>query len=267
MLVGEGRPKCSILPVVIGGRSRQWVGRVQFVIQRCKLLSIQEVQFLGCRTPREGARIVDGVAPVRALLGSNDDDTVGTTRTIDGGGRNVLQHFYRLNVCRIQEGQRVQLGVAARSACLRRSSIVVDNLPVNDIQRFVASRDAVAATDTDIAQGPWLSAGGDYVQTSHSPLQGTLDRGILLAQHLAVNTCDGAGQLQTLLLTIAHYHHFVQTAGIVDELYVYRFRSIVDVYLLREVANELDRQSQRQLDVRHQTEVSIHICDSTQFLA
>ena len=40
----------------------------------------------------------DVAAALRTLLGGNHHYTVGTTRTVDSGGRGVFQNFHRLDV-------------------------------------------------------------------------------------------------------------------------------------------------------------------------
>ena len=98
MVLRESCTECCILPVVIGGRSRQRGTWIQFIIQFCKLMGIEEVELLRSRTPTKGTCIVDGIASVRAFLGGDDDNTVGTTRTIDSGGRDILQDFNTFDV-------------------------------------------------------------------------------------------------------------------------------------------------------------------------
>ena len=92
----------GILPVVALRRLVQTVTHLTVVVhlvpQVSPLPSIQEVQLLADGAPTESGTIVDVVLAVRAFLGGDDDHTVGTTRTIDSGGRDVLQHLDAFNV-------------------------------------------------------------------------------------------------------------------------------------------------------------------------
>ena len=92
----------SILPVVGGCGSIQTVADltvlVEFVPDVCPLPGVEVVQFLANLTPSEAGVITDVVLAVRALLRGDDDHTVGTTCTIDSGGRDILQHLDALDV-------------------------------------------------------------------------------------------------------------------------------------------------------------------------
>ena len=98
MLLRESGTQGCILPVVVGGRSSEGcIGR-QFVVQFGKLLGIQEIEGLGGLAPAERSCIANVILAVRAFLGGDDDDTIGTTCTIDCSSRHVLQHLDALNV-------------------------------------------------------------------------------------------------------------------------------------------------------------------------
>ena len=94
----ESSTQGSILPVVVGGRSSEGSIGCQLVVQFGKLLGIQEIEGLGGLAPTERSCIADVILAVRTFLGGDDDDTIGTTRTIDCSSRHVLQHLNVLNV-------------------------------------------------------------------------------------------------------------------------------------------------------------------------
>ncbi len=121
---------------------------------------------------------------MRALLGGDDNHTVGTSRTIDGCSRYILQHFYALNIRWIQKSQRIKSGIITLCTCACRGRIVVNYESVNHIEGLIATSDGVTTTDADDAGCTRLTTGSGHVQTCHSSLQGTLDGGVVLLQQL-----------------------------------------------------------------------------------
>ena len=196
---------------------------------------------------------------MRTLLGSDDNHTVGTTRTIDGCSRYILQHFYALNIRWIQKSQRIKSGIITLCTCACRGRIVVNYESVNHIEGLVTTSDGVTATDADDAGCTRLTAGSRDIQTCHSTLKGTLYRGILLFQQLIAYRRDAAGEFQALLCTIAHDYHFIQATGIVYQLNLYWFLKIIDIHIQRAIAHIFYSQGQRRFYLCLQGEVAVDI--------
>ena len=83
-----------------------------------------------------------------ASLGSDDNDTIGTTRTIDCCGRGILQDFDVLDVMRVDHAQRITALLTLGSAIAwGRTSIKWDT--IHNIQRLGRGRERVGTTYHD----------------------------------------------------------------------------------------------------------------------
>ena len=237
------------LPVItlsgIGKVVTQFSVLIQFMPDVCPLLGVQEVQFPGDATPSERGVITDVVFAVRALLGGDDDHTVGTTGTIDGCGRHVLQHLDALDVRGIQERQRVEGGVARFGTSACRCRIVIHDESVDHIEWFVTAGDGVSTTDADDAGSTRLTRGLGDIQTCDGSLKGTLHGGVLLLQQLIAYGGDAAGEFQTFLGTIAYHDHLIQFAGVIDQLNLHRLLEVVDIHVEGTIAYIFHSQGQR----------------------
>ena len=71
------------------------------------------------------------------LLRRDENDTIGTTRTIDGGSTNVFQYLDALDVVRVDGSQRIKAALNAtqpRRVCI---GILEIDKAVNDVKRLV----------------------------------------------------------------------------------------------------------------------------------
>ena len=75
-----------------------------------------------------------------ALLGGDNDNTVGSAGTVDGGGRCILEDGEALDVLRVDGGQRVTHA---------GNAVIGNGQAVDDIQRVVGCVQGCSATDTD----------------------------------------------------------------------------------------------------------------------
>src|SRR5262249_52556770 len=89
--------------------------------------------------------------------GRDDDDAVGTACAVDRRRGRVLQDFDRLDVVRVQGGERIRRhcggGVAAAVARILIVRIVLDREAVDDVERLVVAVDGGAATNTNGQRG------------------------------------------------------------------------------------------------------------------
>ena len=67
----------------------------------CDLFTIAEIHFMSKILNANIAIVAYGWFAFLAMLGSDQDDTVGTIGTIDGCSRSILQDFHRFDVARI----------------------------------------------------------------------------------------------------------------------------------------------------------------------
>ena len=94
VVAGLGFPNIQVAPVAILARGLGFILILRIVI------GIQHLDVFSHLAYAERGTEVDGHLPLLAALGGHDDDTIGTTGTIDGRGRGILQHINALNVGR-----------------------------------------------------------------------------------------------------------------------------------------------------------------------
>ena len=101
------------------------------------------------------AIVADAGLTVLTVLGGNQDNTVSTLRTIDGGCRGVLQDFHRNDVGGIDGRQRgdgrnrtVTQSVAQTEVGTRRTT-ALNNHTVDDVERFGVGVDGCGTTHAD----------------------------------------------------------------------------------------------------------------------
>ena len=199
MFLRETGTQSGILPVVTLCRSINRITHftilIEFVPKVNPLSGIQIIKLSGNLTPAEGGIITDIVFAVGTFLRGDDNHTIGTTRTIDSGSRNVLQHFDALDIRGIEKRQRVERGITGLGTCTSGGRIVIHDEAINHVERFVTTGDTITTTDANDAGSTGLPAGGGHVQASHSTLQGTLYGIVLLAEHISIYRRDTTGQL------------------------------------------------------------------------
>ena len=241
MFLREACTKGSILPVVTLCRRVNRITHltilIQFVPKVNPLSGIQVVKLLGDLAPTKGGVITDIVLAMRSFLSSDDDHTVGTTRTIDSGSGNILQHLDALDIRGVQERQRIKRGITGLGTCTGGCRIIIDDETINHIERFVTTSDTITTTDADDAGCTRLTRGLCDIQTSHSTLQGTLYGIVLLAEHISIYRRDTTGQLQALLGTITHNHHFVEFAGVIYQRDLHGLLEVIDIHVEGTIAN------------------------------
>ena len=81
-----------------------------------------------------------------AALGRDEHDAVAGAGAVDGGSRGIFQDFDRLDVCRVQVGQGVDLLAAHTNL---RVAARIDGDTVHNVQRLVTSRDRRGAAHAD----------------------------------------------------------------------------------------------------------------------
>ena len=105
-----------------------------------------------------------------SLLGGDDDDTIRSTRTIDGCCRSILQYSKALDIVRVNHRQRVTHTT---------HTIVVNSQTINHIERLVGSIQRGTATDANLSTCTRFTTFSQYVHT-----------GNLTYQHIRGTTCD-----------------------------------------------------------------------------
>ena len=117
--------------VVVHGLTRV-LGHV-VLIALGNLRTIAVVELLGEVLETYVGIVAHGWLTVLTVLGGDQDNTVGTVRTVDSGSRGVLQDFHRLDI--------VGVDIVQRTTALR------DGDTVNDDVRTSSGIDRVASTN------------------------------------------------------------------------------------------------------------------------
>ena len=267
MFLRETGTQSGILPVVALCRSINRITHftilIEFVPKVNPLSGIQIIKLSGDLAPTEGGIITDVVLAMGAFLRGDDNHTIGTTRTIDSGSRNVLQHFDALDIRGVQERQGVKCGITGLGTCTGRGRIVIHDEAIDHVERFVTTGDTITTTDADDAGSTRLTRGLCDVQTCHSTLQGTLNRIILLTEDFITYRRNATGQLQALLGTISHNHHFVKFAGVINQRYLHGLLEVIDIHIEGAIAYIFHTEGQRSLHLRLEGEVTIVVGHDT----
>ena len=146
---------------------------------------------------------------LHTFLGSDDDDPVRCTRTIDSRGTGILQHRKGFDVIRIDGGQGI--------GCARGRIIGYRN-PVYHNQRVVAGIQGSTATDADAASCSRLTVACRYIQARHFPLNQFLRRSYRSLVHVfGLDGHDRTAQVILLDRAITDDHQFLQLLRIVTQ--------------------------------------------------
>ena len=127
----------------------------QVVVERTKLTQVHHVKTLGLAVHGHHTVVRELSLTGLTVLGGNQDNTVSTLRTIDGGCRGVLQDFHRNDVGGIDGRQRgdgrnrtVTQSVAQTEVGTRRTT-ALNNHTVDDVERFSVGVDCCGTTHAD----------------------------------------------------------------------------------------------------------------------
>ena len=143
------------------------------------------------------------------LLRGDDDNAVGSTGTVDGGRRGILEDGEGLDVFRVDGGQRVAHAGDA---------VIGNGQAVDDVQRVVGGIQGCAATDTD------RSAGARHTGTRSDDDTRALaaeevgrGRDDTLVDFVGLDGRDGTGEVTLLDGTITDDDDFVEEVGVIRE--------------------------------------------------
>ena len=183
------------------GLHRRHIGIVVGLHQHRGILArVRHLQHVGGFLDTNVAVVGDlGGLVLVAVLGGDQDDTVGGTHTVDGSGRSVLQHRHVGNVVGIQE-----------------VDVVIEH-PVHDIQRAAAGERAVTA---DVHLGALARRTAvHHVHARHLALHRCHGRRRGHGeQFLTLDHGDGSRQVLGLGRTVTDHDNLVQVAHVVKQL-------------------------------------------------
>ena len=175
MALLDSRTQHGILPISTFSQSSYlFIGITSLITEivllvLCPLTGIKQVQLFSHITDTQSVMIINvGLTLTQfTFLSSNENHTVGTTRAIDSCGRHIFQHLNTFNIIRVNRGQGVQTALDSTDTGGIVGSILKVDKTINHIERFVGRIHRVAATNTDMTVGTWLSATCSDSQTCY----------------------------------------------------------------------------------------------------
>ena len=212
MVGAESRAEYFILPV--GRGFAQSVGLKTILAKLLdheitEIVCLHHIDRIRLRTDRERAAVVHLHASRLSLLGGNDDNTIGGTRTVNSSSRGIFQNRKRLDV----------IGVDGRERIAHTFDFgVIDRHPVNNDQRVVAGRHGRTSAHTDRSPGSRSAAVGNHADTCGLTHQQVGSRSSHTFYHLVRIDCHHrAGHVILLHGTITDHHRFLKHHRIILE--------------------------------------------------
>ena len=156
------------------------------------------------------SREVDGnLITLLTLLGSDDDNTIRRTRTIDRSRSSILQHLHTLNII-----------------CIKRVQGIIGRHTIYNIKRILRRIERTNTTDTYGTSTNRRTCGGNG-HTWHTTLQGTHWVGISCClQVFGRYHSHRTSQVGLALCSITCNNHLTQLFGIVLQHYLHIIRSL-----------------------------------------
>ena len=105
----------------------------QVEIKFTPLFCVEQIKTLTHLWHTDRVTIIYVYTPMLTVLGCHDDHTIGTSWTIDGRCRHILQNLYRLNVGGIDGSQRIEVAASKWSASSGSIIAIVNQYTVNHV--------------------------------------------------------------------------------------------------------------------------------------
>ena len=171
--VGVGTSSTKVLAILVGVHHVIYIARNLVNTEVTRVVHLQRLVFL-------------------TILGSDDNDTIGCTRTVDGTRRSILQDLDGLNIIR---REITDSGTHWHT--------------VDDIERSRAT-EGTDTTDTYARVGTWLTVGCN-LHTCYLTFEHGRDVGVRYLLHLlCIDDSYRTGKVCLLLGTITHYDNLFE---------------------------------------------------------
>ena len=187
--------RCTIGVVELQGihRGRNTCVGYRIQINSTPLLRAEHIEFLRYGLQAGTIPDVHTQAVFLRTLGRDNNDTIGSTRTIDGGRSRILEHLNRLDIARVQ-----------------RTQVLIGGNTINHIQG-VASVNRTDTTDTDTCPLRARRSIGVHLNTRQTPLQAAEHVRITLAGRLGhIHHAHRSRQVGFTLRGVARYNQLLQ---------------------------------------------------------
>ena len=184
------------------------------------------------------------------FLGSDEDDTIGSTATIDGGSGSILEDGESLNISRVDQRQGVRHTL---------DTVIIHSETIDDDERVVGSVERRTTTNTDGCSTTRGTAISRDIHTGDLTLNHILRVGLHTFIHIIrFDSRYGTGSVVLLDNTITNNDHFIKELGILTHVDTHSGRSR---QLLGLITHIRDRQFGTGLHI--DSEITIEIGDST----
>ena len=148
------------------------------------------------------------------VLRRDDDDAVGAARAVDRRRRRVLQDLDRLDVVRIERGERVRRNgrrvVSAAVARVLSVRVVLDREAVDDVERLVVAGHRRAAANADRERRAGRRRRLRHHHAGRGALQRLLERQDRRLFDVRCHRRHRAGEIRPPLRAVADDDHLVE---------------------------------------------------------
>ena len=138
-------------------------------------------------------------------LGSNDNNTIAASRTVNGRSRSILQDLDRFNIRRLNRSQRTDRNASGIT------HIVTQRHTVYHIQRRAARCNRTDTTHFDVKSRARSSVRLHNLHTCHTTHQSLFKAGSCHVLYIgSTYRRNRSSDISFTLCTISHNYHFVQ---------------------------------------------------------
>ncbi len=171
--LAEGRAQHCVLPVgAFAQGGNFFVGISAFVVEiglleRGPLRGVHQVELVQYSVYAGREAVIDVRASGATFFRSDKNYAIGAARAVNSCGRNVFEHFDRLNVARVDCSQWVQRTFYGADARLCSTCVFVVNEAVNHVKGLIACVDRVATTYAKLSCSAWLTRRSRDIEACH----------------------------------------------------------------------------------------------------
>ena len=259
VLVGrEGRAVDEVLPVGVGRTHERLHGfqtagagigaaHVVAILVACHHVECRTVLFQTVAGVVAHLHILAG-----ALLGGDDNHTIRSTRTVDGGGRSILQYRIGVDVVGVDRCQRV--GHAG-------STFECDRHPVNHDQGVVLGSQRCGSTNTNRCTSRGIARCGSNQQARHFALQHLVGRSNDTAVDiLGLDGGNRTGKVGLFHRTVTNHNNLVKQLLVVLQN---KFHQFAGRLFLRLIANVRNGDNVALIGLQRKVSINIGTCSIT----
>ena len=182
------------------------------------LIAVEQVEAVDIRLRHEGhlAREVDDRCSRTSLLGGDDDDTIGCSRTVDGSGCSILEHGDVVDIGWIQSGDGSLVDIVDILQIFHAWDIgAIHRDTIEHPQRFLGTVDGSGTTDADLHRRTRCTRRGDGRKSGN--LSGKCLVDVVDGTDFLIADFQGGyrrSQLASVQFLITRHHHLANLLGV-----------------------------------------------------